>query len=580
MSNLKAIHEASRLQPINKLMVVGHPLSGLASVEQLLHDSGLKPAAKSKAQGLSPAQVSEMVLRAYRVPPVDALQVLEVVNPIMPSPVWQTLALDLMLGNIEHDLWGWSDPQAVYLLDYWKNLDNQVAFVLVYDSPQDTLTRLFNQPDVECNADIIASVVTTWLAFNEALLNFYLGNTERCLLVNSQQVSAKSTDYLLQVRHQMGVDLQLLSDEVPSPSAPSAWQVLQLQLIDSVLAGQTKALHLYADLQSVASLPFKAIPDSASEQTALAVLQTFVQMHRTNLRIQQKEIELLAKLQDLNIQLDKAKQESQDAKEAVSQALNTSKTNQLAQEQAYQAQLRQQAQVLQHKEAELLAKLQDLNNQLDKAKQDTKDAATKASLAQEAVAKAEAKAAASEEAAKAAIANIPPPAPAPVTFVAAADTKALEEENQLLLEQLHLVQEELERYYLENQDLKKKQPKPADKVYGAAQRVQQQLNYRLGATMIAHSRSLKGWLHMPTALLGEVRVYRKEQSTEAAQMLPPLETYADAHEAERYRKHLSYQLGQTMLKHAKTPWGWLLMPLALAGTANSFGKARLKTGKS
>lgn len=120
MSNLKAIHEATRLQPINKLMVVGHPLSGLACVEQLLHDSGLKPAAKSKAQGLNPAQVSEMVLRAYRVPPVDALQALEVVHPITPSPVWQTLALDLLLGNIEHDLWGWSDPQAVYLLDYWK----------------------------------------------------------------------------------------------------------------------------------------------------------------------------------------------------------------------------------------------------------------------------------------------------------------------------------------------------------------------------------------------------------------------------------------------------------------------------
>ena len=566
MSNLKAIHEASRLQPINKLMVVGHPLSGLASVEQLLHDSGLKPAAKSKAQGLSPAQVSEMVLRAYRVPPLDALQVLEVVNPITPSPVWQTLALDLMLGNIEHDLWGWSDPQAVYLLDYWKNLDNQVAFVLVYDSPQDTLTRLFNQPDVECNADIIASVVTTWLAYNEALLNFYLGNTERCLLVNSQQVSAKSTDYLLQVRHQMGVDLQLLSDEAPSPSAPSAWQVLQLQLIDSVLAGQTKALHLYADLQSVASLPFKAIPDSASEQTALAVLQTFVQMHRTNLRIQQKETELLAKLQDLNIQLDKAKQESQDAKEAVSQALNTSKTNQLAQEQAYQAQLRQQAQVLQQKETELLAKLQDLNNQLDKAKQDTKDAATKASLAQDA-------------AVKAALAKVPPPAPAPatapVTVVAAADTKALEEENQLLLEQLHLVQEELERYYLENQDLKKSQEKPKAQHYGAAERIQKQLSYRLGATMIANSRSLGGWLRMPFALAGQVRSYRADLRAKAGHKYPPIEAYADAHEAEQYRQHLSYQLGQTMLQNSKSPWGWLKMPFVIAGTVKTFQKTSL-----
>jgi hypothetical protein len=498
MSNLKAIHEATRLQPINKLMVVGHPLSGLACVEQLLHDSGLKPAAKSKAQGLNPAQVSEMVLRAYRVPPVDALQALEVVHPITPSPVWQTLALDLLLGNIEHDLWGWSDPQAVYLLDYWKNLDNQVAFVLVYDSPQDTLTRLFNQPDVECNADLVASVLTTWLAYNEALLNFYLGNTERCLLVNSQQVSAQSADYLLQVRHQMGVNLQLASDEPPSPSAPSAWQVLQLQLIDSVLAGQTKALHLYADLQSVASLPFKAIPDSASEQTALAVLQTFVQMHRTNLRIQQKEAELLAKLQDLNIQLDQAKQ-------------------------------------------------------------DAKDDATKASLAQDA-------------AVKAALAKVPPPAPAPVTVVAAADTKALEEENQLLLEQLHLVQEELERYYLENQDLKKSQAKPKTQHYGAAERIQKQLSYRLGATMIANSRSLGGWLRMPIALADQVRAYRADLRAKAGQKYPPIEAYADAHEAERYRQHLSYQLGQTMLQNSKSIWGWIKMPFALPRTVIIFRK--------
>jgi hypothetical protein len=505
MSNLKAIHEASRLQPINKLMVVGHPLSGLASVEQLLHGSGVKPAATSKAQGLSPAQVSEMVLRAYRVPPVDALQAIELVNPITPSPVWQTLALDLLLGNIEHDLWGWSDPQAVYLLDYWKNLDNQVAFVLVYDSPQETLTRLFNQPDVECNADIIASVVTTWLAYNEALLNFYLGNTERCLLVNSQQVSAKFTDCLLQVRHQMGVDLQLFSDEPPSPSIPSAWQVLQLQLIDSVLAGHTKALHLYADLQSVASLPFKAIPDSASEQTAMAVLQTFVQMHRTNLHIQQKEAELLAKLQDLNIQLDKAKQ-------------------------------------------------------------DAKDAATKASLAQDA-------------AVKAALAKVPPPAPAPapaaVTVVASADTKALEEENQLLLEQLNLVQEELERYYLENQDLKKSQAKPKAQHYGAAERIQKQLSYRLGATMIANSRSLGGWLCMPFALAGQVRAYRADLSARAGQKYPPIEAYADAHEAEQYRQHLSYRLGQAMLQNSKSPWGWLRMPFVIAGTVKTFQKTSL-----
>jgi len=74
MSNLKAIHEATRLQPINKLMVVGHPLSGYAAVEQVLHGSGLQAAAASKTQGLSPTQVSDMLLRAYRVQPLEATQ--------------------------------------------------------------------------------------------------------------------------------------------------------------------------------------------------------------------------------------------------------------------------------------------------------------------------------------------------------------------------------------------------------------------------------------------------------------------------------------------------------------------------
>jgi hypothetical protein len=152
--------------------------------------------------------------------------------------------------------------------------------------------------------------------------------------------------------------------------------------------------------------------------------------------------------------------------------------------------------------------------------------------------------------------------------------KELEEENELLLTQLHQVQEELERYYLENQDLKKKQTKPKAKPYGAAQRIQQQLSYRLGSVLIANSRSIGGWLRMPFALASQVRAYRADQRDEAGQKLPPIHSYADAHEADRYRQHLSYQLGQTLLKHGKTPWGWLWLPFALAGTAKAFKKAR------
>jgi hypothetical protein len=158
--------------------------------------------------------------------------------------------------------------------------------------------------------------------------------------------------------------------------------------------------------------------------------------------------------------------------------------------------------------------------------------------------------------------------------------KELEEENELLLTQLHQVQEELERYYLENQALKGNKKfssssySAAGNHYGAAQRIQHQLSYRLGAAMIANSRSLGGWLRMPFALAGQVRAYRADQRAKAGQKLPSIHSYADAHEADRYRQHLSYQLGQTLLKHGKTPWGWLWLPFALAGTAKAFKKAR------
>ncbi|MCB7552714.1 sulfotransferase family protein, partial [Escherichia coli] len=54
-------------------------------------------------------------------------------------------------------------------------------------------------------------------------------------------------------------------------------------------------------------------------------------------------------------------------------------------------------------------------------------------------------------------------------------------EKNLMLTQLHLVQEELERYYVENKNLKQQQ---LPELYGAAERIKNKLEYRLGAIMI------------------------------------------------------------------------------------------------
>lgn len=137
-----------------------------------------------------------------------------------------------------------------------------------------------------------------------------------------------------------------------------------------------------------------------------------------------------------------------------------------------------------------------------------------------------------------------------------------EKDNQLLLEQLHHVQEELERLFLENKRLTAR-----PEYYGAAERVRNQLDYRLGATMIQNGKSLGGWISMPAALIKESR--KPQQNTAD---LPPVSLYHDASEAEKMHKHLSYQLGQTLLKHSRNPLRWFTLPWAINKTVKEFRK--------
>jgi hypothetical protein len=490
MSNLKAIHEATRLQPINKLMVVGHPLSGYASVEQVLHRSGLQAAAASKSQGLSPTQVSDMLLRAYRVQPLNELQALDNFKPIDPSPVWQTLALDLLLGNLEQELWGWADPQAIYLLDYWKSLDHQLAFVLVYDSPQASLASLFDNPEVDCNEHVVKAASDNWLAYNEALLNFYLGNTERCLLVHGQQVRAKTADCLRQVQHQMGVELKMpfadgLADE-KHPSSPSsssashpsssAWLAMQTELCARVISANHKVGQMYTDLQSVASLPQGHVKNQPSFDTDMAVLSKFVALHRSNLKIQQVVEELKAakeaQEQALNQRLAELVQSYEHSK-AHGHALAQEKQHLLA---LAEDRLRNIEEIRQ-REGELQGRVNELAGQLQQA-MDT----------------------ANEQ------------ADAPNTNDK--DRKELEEENELLILQLHKVQEELEIYFDKNEYLQKinKYKNIQDSSNNdAVHKVKQHLSYRLGSAMIKNSKTPWGWVMMPIEIVKEIIIFKSNK---------------------------------------------------------------------
>lgn len=635
---------------MNKIIVVGHPQSSFEDVEELLLNCGMAEAKPSRREGFMAAQISETLVKVHGAVPVQHVCIADQLAQIEVAPVWQGLALDLMLANMEQPLWGWADAQAVYLLDYWKSQDPQTVFVLVFDEPQSVFTRQALEY-ADASPQEQEARINGWVAYNSALLNFHLRHPERSLLVHAAQVQTSAHSYLQQVSLHVNAQLRLPSEELQSEvkchdQDLSHGEILlgtdtggeQKQAMDGnalaqwlaqqLLEEYPQATELYEQLQAAASLPQRSqaqagrelLASSAQAHRRHQAWSTFVaqqvamQAHAQRMLLLAKELDEQAlqvqqrerQIEQLNQTGAKALQRAQEQERLLAakatELQSTGQENQLLLKQLHKVQEELESRYLQARQQEkALAELhkvktdlkaaqekatalqaigqekQTLEQQLLKVQQQLADSKAQAQQAEKTQAemprvRAELKAAQdkalqlqrSEEQLKKQL----------QTQGAMASNADLEKENELLLTQLHKVQTELERHYLENSKLKATQPPKPQAYYGAADRVKKQLSYRLGSTMIRQSRSIGGWLNMPFALSAEVKRFKQDQAAGKDQQLPPITQYRDAHEAELIKQHLSYRLGSRLLSNTRTLGGRISLPWSLYAEVKAFRKER------
>jgi len=624
---------------MKKIVIVGHTQSGYQDVESLLHSCGMTAARPSRREGFSPVEIGCILNKAHAVQPVSQSGVGQSIDQITPNPVWHGMALDLMLGNLEQGVWGWADPQAISLLNYWRDLDPQITFMLVYDKPHSVLTRLGADEAVRLSAQALRERIGNWVTYNAALLHFFHRNPQRCLLVHSEQVRKSASSYLQQVRTRIDApwsermqELLVLDSAVAAspgdgsmdityaaasidgarvntletfaaaerePNGMTPENELVLFLADALIQQNPAVLQMYEELQSVANLPL-AVDVPVTQDPAQAWLVMAGQEQRLNeakTLLSEKE-KLMGRLAQSQAA---AEQLARESDRVIRQQARAHETLQKAQQDGVQESellLTQLHQVqeelerhhinsqLQEKKLQALMESEKLsaekNRELGEARMRM---AKQASEFSEQLGKLRKQFAAESEQARKEItqllaklreaeAKITVPAP-----VIASNNPALEQENEQLLTQLHQVQEELERFYLENRKLKvemAKMPKPEPMRYGAANFVKKQLPYRLGATMVQRSRSLTGWLGMPAALARESRQFKRENTQAASVVSLPIESYADAHDAIKVRQHLSYRLGITLVANANSPVGWVKLPWALLRETRQY-RAQRKT---
>jgi hypothetical protein len=92
--------------------------------------------------------------------------------------------------------------------------------------------------------------------------------------------------------------------------------------------------------------------------------------------------------------------------------------------------------------------------------------------------------------------------------------------------------------------------------------------------IVQRSKSISGLLCLPFALVDEKKRYQEEKRSRGAEKLPPIQEYSDAQAAERIKEQLSYRLGSVVVRNSTSPGGWIRMPFAILSCVRSFHRQR------
>ncbi|GAA5124097.1 hypothetical protein GCM10023212_23410 [Luteolibacter yonseiensis] len=156
----------------------------------------------------------------------------------------------------------------------------------------------------------------------------------------------------------------------------------------------------------------------------------------------------------------------------------------------------------------------------------------------------------------------------------------LHNERFLLITQLHQLQEEFEKFYLKDKRWQKPVSISRDgRCSEAADRVKQQLSYKVGKTVVEKSRTPGGCLSMPFALAKVISAHRRQLRKSPGKKLQPIQTSADAAEADRIKNQLSYRVGNVLVKHGAKPLSWLKLPFLIHREYRDFHASRNKVSK-
>ena len=269
---------------MQKLLIVGYADSGSQQIEAILHTHGMSEALPSRNQSLSAQEIATHLLKSKNVIFNETHDFYQ----MEPAKIWNELALDLLLGNIEQDFWGWNDPQSLFLLEYWQSIEPSLKYILVYSAPQTSIAANFK--DKSITKEILQQEATRWTNYHKAIAQFYIKNPESAILVHADQVASDYPQFIGSVSKLID---QPIAKREPADFQESNQQTNKTDLIlaQSLIKPLDHLQDSYEALQAIASLPFK--PQKKSLNLYLAAWNDLHDPKKINVSDIEEENELL-----------------------------------------------------------------------------------------------------------------------------------------------------------------------------------------------------------------------------------------------------------------------------------------------
>ncbi|MBN2714713.1 MAG: hypothetical protein JXX14_02590 [Deltaproteobacteria bacterium] len=620
------------IRTTTKIIIVGHPDSGYQHVESTLITNGMRPAQPSMRDGLSAQLVTTQICSAHGVNiDADSLNITDwqEIKQLDVSPVWYALVLDLLRGNLNHSLWGWADPMAIHLLDFWKEVFPDATFVLVYNHPQTAITHGANAEaasvKVNDNAPSPEQSIQGWLAYNAALLHFYHRNQNRCLLVHADctdnrngdisslangtlsrlKFSDKTNREPLDALKRKEVDDNLNCDTKATTTSTNGQKakkntfeptslfrfskeisliqnegygttdnLLEQYLANAILKHFPDASDMYEELQAIAS--------TESTEKNVAEIGANVAWHALQ-DILAANNKLIHEKSTIQHQFGSLRNEFQHAQEQLKhlQSIDELAGKQSKQLEKAEFQLKKLQQQIEQKEIQLSFEKREKERTEQELSQENHLVIKQLFTVQEALEKTIFEFRSLEkqlQESRAILSNRE-------TELAKYKKESLQSQQDIL--QLSKREKELAEKYKNELTLAQQEILERDReihllranqkpvFLGAKQRQQNELIYQIGYTIVQLGQSFFKWklLFYPLFIRKFLKQYICE-TDQTAMWLPPLCEYQDYEEAVKAQTHLSYQLGLTWQKYHLRFASYYLTPWALLGAYRKWNKAK------